>query len=471
MTHVLVRWLSRRALRWLYREIRYVGRSHVPRNGAVLLIGNHPNDLPDVLSGFFTTERPVRYVATISATTMPLASATYRGLGVIPVSRVRDVRKMRAIGVDVAAVNNSARQSLEAAFHDGDIVGVFPEGGVNDAPQMGTPRTGVAKMALEGLETVLKTDINADVALVPFGMQYEQALVPRSDVIVEVGEPFSLREWLATTSAPTPLLLSARLARAMRSVSRNSSTWGAAVTRDRLVAAVAAATGSSGQHPLDIAVAVQHRCALLVEGEERETIGATNDGVQWRTIADPIAEAVERAGGSVTSARDTVRVLTAAGHPSAAPSWPSGGTMLLMAPLALVGLALHWPLWRVVWRVAHRVAEVRTDPPVKAILPGLPLILCGYLLLGALFALACRAAGFSALWAIPSVMLLPRLGDLAMWWTDAVRILRLRARVRRWTAPEQKTLHEAVSALRTAWTALDTASPADASSTPTAPRS
>ena len=103
-----IRWISRRALRWFYRELRFVGRGRIPAQGPVLLIGNHPNDLPDVLAGFFTTPRAVRYVATISATTLPLAAATYRGLGVIPVMRVRDVRKMRARGVDVAQVNTVA---------------------------------------------------------------------------------------------------------------------------------------------------------------------------------------------------------------------------------------------------------------------------------------------------------------------------------------------------------------------------
>ena len=70
-TRRFVRWLSQRALRWYYRELHFIGRVRGPNRGPVLLFGNHPNDLPDVLIGFFATDRPVRYVATISATTMP----------------------------------------------------------------------------------------------------------------------------------------------------------------------------------------------------------------------------------------------------------------------------------------------------------------------------------------------------------------------------------------------------------------
>jgi 1-acyl-sn-glycerol-3-phosphate acyltransferase len=55
-------WLSRRAMRWFYRSHRVVADVAVPPAGAVLLIGNHPNDLPDVLTGYMCTDRPVRYL-------------------------------------------------------------------------------------------------------------------------------------------------------------------------------------------------------------------------------------------------------------------------------------------------------------------------------------------------------------------------------------------------------------------------
>ena len=138
-------WVSRRALRWLYREVHYIGRERIPATGPVLLLGNHPNDLPDVLAGLFITERHVRYVATLSATVLPLATASYKAMGVIPVMRVRDVRMMRARGVDVAAVNASAFETVRDAFSAGDVVAIFPEGGVHDTPILGVPRAGVAQ--------------------------------------------------------------------------------------------------------------------------------------------------------------------------------------------------------------------------------------------------------------------------------------------------------------------------------------
>ena len=448
-----VRWLSRRALRWYYREMLFVGRDRIPATGPVLLVGNHPNDLPDVLAGFFTTPRPVRYVATISATTLPLAAATYRGLGVIPVARVRDARKMRAKGVDVGAVNHAAFEALRDAFRAGEIVGVFPEGGVHDAPYLGAIRTGAAKMALEA------SDNGAlfDVTVVPFGMQYEDALRPRSDVIVAVGEPFSLRGWLADSDDRSAVAFAERLRQALLGVTRNSSTWERAGARDRLVAAVAATCAPPAESLLEFAGRVQHACARLVAGDDlSEAESARRDAtvVQWQTITNELGTDVLSAGGHPGSARDTARVLAAAELTAASSvhaAWPNLAVTVLLAPAALAGLVLHAPLWALVQRVARALVVDRTDPPVKAIIPGLHLIFLGYLVLGGGFALGVRAIGWSAWWAVPLTVVLPRAGDLALRWRDALKALRLRSRVRQWPADRQARLRANAARVRDAW--------------------
>lgn len=471
-----IHWVSRRALRWSYRSVHYVGRDRIPRDGPVLLIGNHPNDLPDVLAGLFLTPRPVRYVATISATMMPLASATYRALGVIPITRIRDVRKMRERGVDAGAVNATAFAAVQAAFAQGDVVAVFPEGGVHDTSSLGAFRPGVSKMALSSSET----GSTVDLIVLPFGLQYEAPQQLRSDLTVLVGAPISLLAWSEVERqagrTPSVSTLSATLRESLVVVTRNSDTWEDAACRDRLIAAVAAVSAS--QRPLAEHTAhIQHRCSQLVAtGLDDET----TDRVRWRTIAHVVGAAVRRAGGLDTSALDTARVLAAAqplrevgnggrGHAAggepqnADPRWPAQSPLLAATLPALVGLALHAPIWALVRWNARRSMQVRTDYAAKAILPGLHLIFLGYLLLGGLFALGFRAVGWSSGWAVPALMMLPRLGDLGLWWRDGVRGLVLRARVTRWSSAERATLHTAAEQLRAAW--LADARAADAAST------
>ncbi len=149
MRHPFVRWIARRALGWFYRERHFVGLERIPASGPVLLVGNHPNDLPDVLLGLLATRRDTRYVATAAAATSLAVRWVYDGMRVIPVTRVKDARKLKERGADMASSNRLAFQRVTDALAAGDVVGLFPEGGVHDGPGIGIIRSGVARLALE----------------------------------------------------------------------------------------------------------------------------------------------------------------------------------------------------------------------------------------------------------------------------------------------------------------------------------
>ena len=77
LLRAFLRWSARRALRWVYRETVVVPLGRVPDTGPVLFVGNHPNDLPDVLLGLQACPRHVRYLATISAGAGGVASSMW----------------------------------------------------------------------------------------------------------------------------------------------------------------------------------------------------------------------------------------------------------------------------------------------------------------------------------------------------------------------------------------------------------
>lgn len=441
MRHPFARWIARRSLRWFYREIHIVGAERIPASGPVLLVGNHPNDLPDVLFGLLATDRPTRYVATAAAATSIAVRWVYTGMRVIPVTRVKDARMLKQRGADMAAANRVAFSQVTDALAAGDIVGVFPEGGVYDGPGIGPIRSGVARLALDSCIS----GVVSDISIVPIGMQYEAGCQPGSDVLVHVGAPLSLGAWLASAPERPHRAFTVELRRLLESVSRTAITASEIVARDRLLAAAGAA-----RYVANIESGAR-RVAPIVSGIPLDA--------GWPTLlAEPgVAEAVDnvcdaaaKAGGRPVSARDCARVMMAASQP--APGFPTA--LVLRAPFALVAALPHALPLRGIWWLAKRISPLPSDRAARAIVPGFYLMFAWYALLGALLAAGLAATGWSWLVMLPAsllfVRLLPRLGDFAVAWYHEWSGHRLAQRVARWPEHDRAAIRLSMRTLQQA---------------------
>ncbi len=445
----VVYWVSARCLRWFYREHRVVGYGRVPTSGPVLLVGNHPNDIPDVIAGLYLSPRHPRYIATVSVTTNPMAKARYEAMAGIPIVRVRDARKMRAEGVDLAALNQAANDTVQAALASDEVVAVFPEGGVHDVPDIGRLRTGVAKMVLEHLDA----DPKHDVIIAPFGHQYEAPQRWGSDLLSVLGEPWSARAWLDSQPPDQrgAAALTDRVREVIRGVTRNSATWDQAATRDEVVAAAAGVTAP--RNPLAAAPAFVARAAALAAAAHGDGPGA--ESVRVRTAAHALARAVERAGGIGSSSADMARLLHGLdAHPSAHLRALPVPTLLLWMglPAAAIGWALTGPVLPVVHALAKKATTRRADFVAACFVPGLYVVLLWWLLVALIAAGVFAAIGWSPLWALLLLVSLPRLGDLAMRWKSWFTAWRLVAHARTWGRAERDVLREAAAVVR-AWAA------------------
>src|SRR5688500_5145590 len=127
------------ATRTFYRTT--ITGADIPRDGPVLLVGNHPNSLLDPLFLAAVARRPVRFLAKAPHFANPWVSWAVNAVGAIPVYRPR-------------AAPALVRQSLSMfrAAHDaltgGAAIGIFPEGMSHDAPSLVPLRTGAARIAL-----------------------------------------------------------------------------------------------------------------------------------------------------------------------------------------------------------------------------------------------------------------------------------------------------------------------------------
>jgi len=127
-----------------YFRGRILRDAPVPREGPLILVGNHSSVLDGILI-HGVSRRPLRiFVAAEWVNWAPLR-ALFRTMGAIPVDRVR--RNPESVDAAVAAL---AR---------GEAVALFPEGGIREEGSLGPFRLGAARLALRTGAPVLPAAI------------------------------------------------------------------------------------------------------------------------------------------------------------------------------------------------------------------------------------------------------------------------------------------------------------------------
>lgn len=115
--------------------VEYYGLENVPKEGAIILAGNHPSYLDPVLV-MLPIRRIIRFMAWDALFKVPLLGWLIRALGAFPV----DIRK----GKGESAFLQACR-----VLNDGYALGIFPEGQRSEKGPMGELKTGVARLAIE----------------------------------------------------------------------------------------------------------------------------------------------------------------------------------------------------------------------------------------------------------------------------------------------------------------------------------
>ena len=109
-------------VKMVYRP-RILGVENIPKTGGVLLVGNHTSYL-DVFLIYCFTRRPIRFVGHVDVIYKGLPTLMARRSGVIPIHPG-----------DRRSVINAVRTTREA-LAAGDVVCIFPEGGITRSGQL-----------------------------------------------------------------------------------------------------------------------------------------------------------------------------------------------------------------------------------------------------------------------------------------------------------------------------------------------
>ena len=125
-----------RAQMWFYLRVLHglqvTGIEHVPKEGGVLIAGNHPS-LLDPMAILVTAPRPVHFVTAEVMYTFPPLAWWLRGAGMIRVEREKG-----AAGAFMAAFHALSR---------GEVVGIFPHGRLVREYEKAVPKDGAIQLA------------------------------------------------------------------------------------------------------------------------------------------------------------------------------------------------------------------------------------------------------------------------------------------------------------------------------------
>jgi len=343
--------LLRVILRIFYRRVDVAGEELVPKDGPVLFVVNHQNGLVDpiILIGFaprrsvFLTKAPLFH--------MPVIGLLVRALGSIPIYR-------RADGPEDTAQNTNTFRHVWSALERGQAIAIFPEGTSHSDPELKPFKTGAARIALGATGVTAK---GSAVNIVPAGLYYTAKTTFRSSTLLYFGPPIVVEPRpLGEGGEPSPEAvaeLTATLERALDEVTLQADRREALalVTRaERVFSSAAVDESARGETELVDQFEIRRRfvagyATLRARAPERL------EEVE-RLIARHEAK-LDAAGVNASTLMpahlDPMRVFRY--------TLKTLGVVLLMLPVALVGLVINFVPYRLVGPLATRVVKPEID--------------------------------------------------------------------------------------------------------------
>ena len=177
------------ALKLSYREIKYVGREFIPKDGAVIFAPNHTNALMDALVILALDRQPKVFVARADIFRNPKIAKILHFLKIMPIMRMRD-------GYEEVKKNNETIERAVDVLRDRIPFCIFPEG-THQAKYSSLPLSkGIFRIAFSAQE--LMPDM--PLYIVPVGLRYGNFFRFRSTVRVQIGEPINVGKFIAEHS-------------------------------------------------------------------------------------------------------------------------------------------------------------------------------------------------------------------------------------------------------------------------------
>lgn len=171
--------------RFYFRRIYVTGRQNVPSRGSVLFIVNHPSSFMEACLLACFQHRELHFLVRGDVFEKPWLRKFLELTNQIPIYRFKD-------GFSKLKNNKSTFSHSFKVLSEQKALLIFPEASTLMVKYLRPLQKGAARLAIGSLE-----EGHCDELLViPTGVYYEQAVKSRSDVVIKMGEPISMRKWM-----------------------------------------------------------------------------------------------------------------------------------------------------------------------------------------------------------------------------------------------------------------------------------
>lgn len=168
-TYTFVRILVTLPTLLIYR-VRAIGRENVPKDGPLILAPNHFSQMDHFFVGLYLRRR-IRFLAKSQMFGPPVLTYIYRVGGVIPIRRGHH--------------DERAFRTAFSVLDQGEMLLIYAEGGRSRSGELGEPKRGVGRLALESGAPVVPVAIHGSAKV----RRWKRLRFPR--VTVQYGEPLS----------------------------------------------------------------------------------------------------------------------------------------------------------------------------------------------------------------------------------------------------------------------------------------
>lgn len=183
-----------------FKRIDIHGVQNVPKDKAVLLLGNHQNALLDALLIATKCGRFSYFLTRAAVFKKPLVSKLLKSLQMLPVYRIRD-------GWSNLSNNNAIFETCSNILSNKQAVVIFPEGSHNLARRVRPLSKGFTRIVFDTLEK----HPDLDIQLVPVGLNFVNATRFPDSTAMYFGEAISAKEYVSNNRNESVVALKERI--------------------------------------------------------------------------------------------------------------------------------------------------------------------------------------------------------------------------------------------------------------------